>query len=88
MKTSTLKILRFNCGFTRSKLGRSWPVDDEICSFLGTGNLRAVQEALGHASVAITQRYTAVAAREIRAVAEAAFESFESLDDACSITRL
>jgi site-specific recombinase XerD len=31
-----------------------------------------VQEALGHASVATTQRYTAVAARDIRAVAEAA----------------
>jgi len=31
-----------------------------------------VQEALGHTNVATTQRYTAVAAREIRAVAEAA----------------
>jgi site-specific recombinase XerC len=40
--------------------------------YAGTGNLRAVQEALGHASVATTQRYTAVAAREIRAVTEAA----------------
>jgi integrase len=40
--------------------------------YAGTGNLRAVQEALGHASVATTQRYTAVAATEIRAVAEAA----------------
>lgn len=40
--------------------------------YAGTGNLRAVQEALGHASVATTQRYTAVAASEVRAVAEAA----------------
>jgi integrase len=40
--------------------------------YAGTGNLRAVQECLGHASVATTQRYVAVAAREIRAVAEAA----------------
>jgi len=40
--------------------------------YAGTGNLRAVQEALGHASVATTQRYTAVSSREIRAVADAA----------------
>lgn len=40
--------------------------------YAGTGNLRAVQEALGHASVATTQRYTAVSGSEIRAVAEAA----------------
>jgi site-specific recombinase XerD len=40
--------------------------------FAGTGNLRAVQLALGHASVATTQRYVAVAARDLRAVTEAA----------------
>lgn len=40
--------------------------------YAGTGNLRAVQEALGHASVATTQRYTAISAKEIRSVSEAA----------------
>lgn len=40
--------------------------------YAGTGNLRAVQEALGHASVATTQRYTAVSSREIRSVSDAA----------------
>jgi len=40
--------------------------------FAGTGNIRAVQEALGHASVATTQRYTAVSSRDVRAVSEAA----------------
>jgi integrase len=40
--------------------------------YAGTGNLRAVQEALGHASVATTQRYTAVSTREVRSVTEAA----------------
>lgn len=40
--------------------------------YAGTRNLRAVQEALGHASVATTQRYTAVSAQEIRLVSEAA----------------
>lgn len=40
--------------------------------YAGTGNLRAVQEALGHASVATTQRYTAVAAPDLRAVTDAA----------------
>lgn len=39
--------------------------------FAATGNLRAVQEALGHASVATTQRYTAVSSRDIRAVSDA-----------------
>jgi site-specific recombinase XerD len=40
--------------------------------YMGTGNLRAVQEALGHASVATTQRYTAVSSAEVRMVSEAA----------------
>ncbi len=46
--------------------------------FAGTKNLRAVQEALGHASVATTQRYVAVSAPEIRAVSEAVFRSRSS----------
>lgn len=40
--------------------------------YAGTGNLRAVQEALGHASVATTQRYVAVSTRDVRLVSEAA----------------
>lgn len=40
--------------------------------YAGTGNLRAVQEALGHASVATTQRYTAVSSKDVRSVSEAA----------------
>lgn len=39
--------------------------------FARTKNIRAVQEALGHSSVATTQRYTAVSSPEVRAVAEA-----------------
>ena len=40
--------------------------------YAGTGNLRAVQEALGHASVATTQIYTAVSSTDVRRVSEAA----------------
>jgi integrase len=40
--------------------------------YAGTGNLIAMQQALGHASVATTQRYVAVSRGEIRAVVEAA----------------
>jgi len=40
--------------------------------FHGTRNLLAVQEALGHSSVATTQRYTAITLTDIRAVSEAA----------------
>lgn len=40
--------------------------------FNGTRNLLAVQEALGHSSVATTQRYTAITLNDIRAVSEAA----------------
>lgn len=40
--------------------------------YAATRNLRAVQVALGHASVATTQRYTATTEPEVRAVSEAA----------------
>ena len=40
--------------------------------YAGTRNLRAVQEALGHASVATTQLYTLTSDDEVRAVSEAA----------------
>lgn len=40
--------------------------------YAATRNLRAVQLALGHASVATTERYTAVTTPEVRAVSEAA----------------
>lgn len=39
--------------------------------YAGTRNLRAVQVALGHASVATTQRYTATTEVEVRAVSDA-----------------
>lgn len=45
----------------------------------GTGNLRAVQEALGHTSVATTQKYVAVSSRDIRAVSEAAYKSRDDM---------
>lgn len=40
--------------------------------FAGTGNLRAVQEFLGHSSVATTERYVAVSSRDVRSVSDAA----------------
>lgn len=43
--------------------------------YAGSGNLRAVQEFLGHASVATTQRYTAVSSSQVRMVSEAAGEA-------------
>jgi integrase len=41
-------------------------------AYAATGNLRAVQEVLGHTSVATTQRYTAVSSADLRRVSEAA----------------
>ena len=43
-------------------------------AFRGTRNLRAVQTLLGHASVATTERYTAVDDAEVRAAMQAASE--------------
>lgn len=40
--------------------------------YAATGNLLALQEALGHSSVATTQRYTAVTMRDVRSVSEGA----------------
>ncbi len=42
------------------------------CGYRGTRNLRAVQMLLGHASIATTERYTAVDDDEIRAAMAAA----------------
>jgi integrase len=55
-------------GYTMHKLRHRYATR----GFAGTGNLRAVQEALGHASVATTQRYTAISAADVRLVSEAA----------------
>jgi site-specific recombinase XerC len=41
-------------------------------AYRGSRNLRAVQELLGHASIATTERYTAIDDDEIRAAAMAA----------------
>ena len=49
--------------------------------YAGTRNLRAVQEALGHASVATTQRYTATSAPELRAVSDAVSAGHGSRDN-------
>lgn len=54
-------------GWTAHKLRHRYATK----GFAGTKNLRAVQVALGHASVATTQRYTAVSEPDVRAVAEA-----------------
>jgi integrase len=40
--------------------------------FYGTRNLLAVQKALGHSSIATTERYTAISMDDVRAVSEAA----------------
>ncbi|MBZ4560280.1 tyrosine-type recombinase/integrase [Mycobacterium avium subsp. hominissuis] len=47
-------------------------------AYRGTRNLRAVQTLLGHASIATTERYTAVDDDEIRAAAASTWESSPS----------
>jgi site-specific recombinase XerD len=64
------------------KPGTEWTERELICldqieaaasrAYRGTRNLRAVQVLLGHASIATTERYTAVDDSEIRAAMVAA----------------
>lgn len=55
-------------GYTAHKLRHRYSTR----GFAGTRNLMALKEALGHSSVASTQKYVAVSAPEVRAVSEAA----------------
>jgi integrase len=55
-------------GWTMHKLRHRYATH----GFNGTHNLLAVQAALGHSNVSTTQRYTAVAFHDVRAVSEAA----------------
>lgn len=55
-------------GWTAHKLRHRFATN----GFNGTRNLLAVQQALGHSSVATTQRYTAITTDDVRAVSEAA----------------
>jgi integrase len=59
-------------GYTMHKLRHRFATR----GFNGTHNLLAVQEALGHSSVATTQRYTAITLTDIRAVSEAAAQDW------------
>jgi integrase len=54
--------------------------------FAGTGNLRAVQEFLGHSSVATTERYVAVSSRDVRLVSDAAGRRALVADGVASVT--
>lgn len=55
-------------GYTAHKLRHRYATR----GFAGTRNLLALKEALGHVSVATTQRYVATAIPEVRAISEAA----------------
>jgi integrase len=59
------------------KMPRGWSIHKlrhraATRGYAGTGNLRAVQEFLGHASVATTERYTAVSSCDVRSVSVSA----------------
>ena len=55
-------------GYTAHKLRHRYATR----GYAGTRDIMALKEALGHASVATTQRYTAVAPPEVRAISDAA----------------
>lgn len=69
---------RWVCTLTSRLLPAGWTMHTlrhrfATRAYRGTRNLRAVQQLLGHASIATTERYTAVDDSEVRAAAAAAW---------------